>query len=332
MQKYRWMSAQPLRTGVLAGIASACFACAAAAEPAAPPSATEGCDGVRLDVSDSLAPAWRDAASALRSDLVASEAPCVSALLTLAPAANDAALLTVTTTDGRHADRLVSKPAALVSAALGLVATLPPDKTTPANVAPASSSATTQPGPEGRADADTDAPADRSSSKMHLWVGAGIGGRIAEPTLLGMIDIQGRITLEMNHWLLFGAVRYGTSMGESLVSADDSYDEIAASIGLGRTLELGASTFELALVPSIVSADLSDDDEQDGTASARTELRLGGLLGWSYATEDGWRMTLTADGDIAPRGIDRPVRSAPNDPPLPVWTAGLRLGAAGRLL
>ena len=293
------------------------------------------CERVELDVSASLSSAWRDAADALRAELARSHASCVTARLSLETAPNDAARLLVTTPDGRQTERVVERPALLVSTAIGVVASLPSDPRSPADLAampPPPQPADEAPPIVAQDAGDASTAKATSSSTTHVWVGVSGGARIAQPTFLGMIDMEGHATLEIDQWLILASIRYGSSMGEALVSTDDSYDELAGGLGIGRRFLLCPAQFEVALLPSLVSATLGDDDETGDAGSARTELRVGALLGWSMTTEDGWRVTVTADTDVTPRGFDRPVRSSDTEPPLPVWTAALRLGAAGRIL
>ncbi|MGH7284579.1 MAG: hypothetical protein ACRELY_23890, partial [Polyangiaceae bacterium] len=247
-----------------------------------------------------------------------------------------------TTRDGRHTDRLVARPALLVPTALGLVASLPPDATSNAPVAETpetndvepSSTMTTSPRDlhDEPREPDDLSPHAFPSAATQVWLGANAGARIAEPTFLGMVDLEARFCLEQGKWLVLGSLRYGSSVGESLVSTDDSYDEIAASIGIGRRFPIGESAIDVAILPGLVAASLDDDDETGATSPPKTELRIGASVQWWTSLEDGWRLTVTADTDVAPRGLGDSVRSDPDEPPLPAWTAGLRLGASGRLL
>ena len=317
---------------------SACFFAVAASaraqsssdEDATKDGSRDRCEQVSLDVSPSLSAPWRDAADKLRAELAKSQATCVAAQLSLEAASGDAARLIVTAPDGRRTERDVARPALLVSTAIGVIASLPSDSTTlpPDETSPAPTVVHEETRFESRPSDETPAP----ESMTHLWVGVSSGARVAEPTFLGMIDIEGHATLEINQWLILASIRYGSSMGEALVSTDDSYDEIAGSAGIGRRFLIGPSQIEAVILPSLVSATLDDQDETVANGSPRAELRVGALLGWSLTTEDGWRFTVSADTDVTPRSFDRPVRSAESEPPLPVWTAALRLGAAGRIL
>ena len=90
--------------------------------------ADDECRGVRVNVAANLSEAWASAARDLSAQIPAnSDDRCVSMTLLVEPAPDNTAKLSATAQDGRHADRIVLKPSALGSTALGLLASLPPD-------------------------------------------------------------------------------------------------------------------------------------------------------------------------------------------------------------
>lgn len=292
------------------------------------PARKGACDKVTVELAESLSKDWIAAGVDLRSALATSEAPCTAVALRLEPAATGARL-SATTPDGSIADRAIAHPSALVPTALGLVASLPPDVAPPPPAAPKIVTAEKRSDPPSLHTVVLPARPGPTS----LWFGVSTGARIAEPSFLAMMDIEARVTLERGGWLAFGSIRYGSSLGETLVwAADASYDEVAGAVGIGRRFPIGATNLDLALVPSLVSASLGDDDETGVGTPSRLELRVGASAQWWLQTDEGWRVTLTADTDVAPRGLERPLRSDVDEPPLPVWTAGLRLGASGSIL
>ena len=297
--------------------------------------AQHSCDGVRLELSDDLSPTWREAGQQLRTELVASDAPCVSATLLVTPATGGARL-SATTPDGRHTERVLTRVATLVPTALGIVASLPPDPPSKAVPAPA-------PAPEEEIIGTTSAPADVDTKETRVplprdpapqvWVGASAGARVAGPTLLGMMDVEGHVGLDSDRWLVLASFRYGTSFGESAVSTDDTYYELVGALGVGRRFPIGSSSLDILLLPALSSASLDDNDDQDGPPGhARIEGRIDTLLCWWTGFRDGSRVSLSVDGDLAPYGIFRGVRTQGREPVMPVWTAGIRLGASGRIL
>ncbi|MEO7111767.1 MAG: hypothetical protein ABI183_15100, partial [Polyangiaceae bacterium] len=238
--------------------------------------------------------------------------------------------LSATSADGRHTTRLLTRVTALTPTALGIVASLPPDSN------PASQTPTPD---EKLAPRNESAIVDGAPSKQstdptpQIWLGAATGVRIAAPTLLGMLDIEGRMGFEAGRWLVVASFRYGTSLGESGVSTDDSYYELVGALGVGRRFSVGSSVLDVVILPALARASLDYNDDDDGpSAGPRTEARVGTSFCWWTAFGDGSRINLTADTDVAPYGFFRGVRTAVSEPPMPVWTIGLRLGASGRIL
>ena len=80
------------------------------------------CRGVHVIASSDLSEAWASAAKDLKAQIPAvPDDQCASMTLSVDPADGDAAKLSATSRDGRHADRIVQKPSALGSTALGFV-------------------------------------------------------------------------------------------------------------------------------------------------------------------------------------------------------------------
>lgn len=289
-------------------------------------SAANDCDGVQLDLSDDLSPTWQEAGRRLRSELVASNAPCVTAKLSVDPAPGGVKL-SATSADG-HTTRMLTRPASLIPTALGIVASLPPD----AQRAPHQPTAAQRVAREDSAPVEFVAPSLQTDPTPQLWIGAGVGARLGGLTWLGAMDIEGRLGFESRQWLVVGSFRYATSLGEAGVSTDDSYYELVGSLGVGRRFSLGPSSLDIVLSPEIASASLNDnDDEDDPVVGPRTEFRVGTSLCWWTQFNDGSRINLTADTDVMPYGLFHSLRTSESEPPMPVWTLGLRLGAAGRI-
>jgi hypothetical protein len=306
----------------------ACFVSLVIAASSRSASATNNCDGVHLDLSDDLSPAWQEAGARLRAELVASDAACVNATLTIEPAPGGARL-TATSADGSRTTRLLTRTASLVPTALGIVASLPPDTGSKQGASDASPSADDAHEETTPTEYVQTIPIDPAPQ---LWLGASAGARLGGPTWLGMLDIEGHLGFESRRWLVVASLRYGTSMGESGVSTDDTYYEIVGALGVGRRFSLGSTTLDLVLSPALASASLNDNDDEVGpTVGARTEARLGASVCWWTQFSDGSRINLTADTDVAPYGFFQGVRTSETEPVLPVWTLGLRLGAAGRI-
>ena len=147
-----------------------------------------------------------------------------------------------------------------------------------------------------------------------------------------MLDLEARGDLEVKHWLLVVSFRYGSSIGEQLTPTDAAYEETVIGLGAGRTVPLGKTALELAIVPSFAAVNIDDNDDANGSNGSRTQVRLGLSARWSIPLDKWWRFTITADSDFSPRSLTHDVHVNPNLPPLPAWTGGLRFGAAGKLL
>lgn len=305
--------------------------------------ADEECRGVRVNAAPNLSEPWANAVRDLSAQIPANgDGRCAAMTLLVEPAENDTAKLSATATDGRHADRIVSKPSALGSMALGLIASLPPDepaatKNPPPKsdaVAPTASASATPVASSSPPPIPTaSAPIEKSSPlSPQVWLGGGLGGRVAEPTTVGMLDLEARGDLEVKNWLLVISFRYGSSIGETLTPADASYEETVVGLGIGRTLALGKTQLSLAIIPSFAAVNIDDDDDANGSNGSRTTVRIGAALRWSVPLDKWWRLTVTADSDFSPRSFAHYVYVDPSLPPLPAWTGGFRLGASGKLL
>ncbi|MEO8876099.1 MAG: hypothetical protein ABI461_10970 [Polyangiaceae bacterium] len=306
--------------------------------------ASDSCRAMEVTLSSDLDETWSSAARDLRKQLPAS-APgeCIAMTLSVRPDGNGAALLVATARDGRHAERRVDKPSALGAIALGLVASLPPDDITEAEVSAADAekkSAAVKPAPPTSAivasPPPSPAPASTALPKAddpaQFWLGGDLGARAAAPTAVGMLDLEARGDLVVKRWFLTASLRYGTSIGETLTRRDASYDETAIGIGVGREIPIGKTALQIALAPSIVSVNIDDADDANGTNGSRSGLRVGASIRWSVPLDEWWRFTVTADSDLSPRSLTHYVYLDSDLPPLPFWTGGLRLGAAGKLL
>ena len=302
------------------------------------------CRGVRVNISANLSEAWAGAARDLSAQIPAnSDDRCAAMTLLVEPAKDGTATLSATAQDGRHADRIVMKPSALGSTALGLLASLPPDEEPAPRPlaapkkddvsAPLAAAAPTASSSNAIAPtAPTPSVATAPLPAPEVWLGGGLGGRAAEPTGVGMLDLEARGDLEVRRWLLVISFRYGSSIGEQLTPYDASYEETVIGLGVGRSLPIGKTQLSLALIPSFAEVNIDDDDDAKGSNGSRTQVRIGAALRWSVPLDKWWRFTITADSDISPRSLTHEVHVGPSLPPIPAWTGGLRFGAAGKLL
>jgi hypothetical protein len=147
-----------------------------------------------------------------------------------------------------------------------------------------------------------------------------------------MADIEGRIDLWLDRWLLFATFHDSPVGLQSNQGVDqDAYREAGAGLGVGRRLALGTAALDVALVPSLVAMRVEADLPQDEGASD-VELRIGANVRLSLPLSRGWFLSITADTDIVPNGLTSALRVDPLPVPFPSWTGGLRLGASGALM
>jgi hypothetical protein len=146
-----------------------------------------------------------------------------------------------------------------------------------------------------------------------------------------ILDFEGTVDVRVESWLLCALFRFGIGAAGD---GDDAtnYSEINIGLGAGRTFALGSTALDAVFVPSVATMRFDDQDEAGGQSGSLSELRLGGRIRWSLPMSSSWRLTLTGDTEVAPQGLDHPVRTYPHLPALPAWTAGMRIGASGRLL
>jgi hypothetical protein len=311
--------------------------------------ADEDCRGVQVNAAANLSEPWANAVRDLSAQIPANgDGRCAAMTLLVEPAENDSAKLSATARDGRHADRIVPKPSALGSTALGLIASLPPDEPAPPKNTPPKTEASAPATPGSAAPVSSSPPATSSSASPpnvapaptektsalspEIWLGGGLGARVAEPSEVGMLDLEARGDLEVRHWLLVISFRYGSSIGETLTPADAEYEETVVGLGVGRTIAIGKTQLSLAIIPSFAAVNIDDDDDANGSNGSRSTVRIGASLKWSVPLDKWWRFTITADSDFSPRSFAHEVYLDPSLPPLPAWTGGFRLGASGRLL
>jgi hypothetical protein len=288
------------------------------------------CDGVAIDGAPDLLPDWALAVRQARN-WMPPPASCPAFAIRVEALAHGTVRVVVTSADGRRAERSVGHPADLAPTVLGLVTSIPPEPdVSPPEAGEASRAAPVSP-------AETPEPRPRRVSvgraPTEVWLSGAVGARLGEPTHAEMLDLEARADVTIRQWLLLVSFRYARGLKSGADADDQSYEETAIGVGAGRHETLGTTTLDVALVPSL--ATMSFDDESgsyDARGGTRSELRVGVSLRWSVALGPSWRLGITADTDVAPQGLVRSVRLDPDGAPLPAWTGGLRVSAAGALL
>jgi hypothetical protein len=287
------------------------------------------CAGVRILTPPSLPLEWAEALSSLGEKVpTASNARCAAITLSLDANAAGVVRLEAMAADGRYAERVVARPAALAATALGLVASIPPEESPPRSPAPEAAPASTSALP--RISSAPEQPASARSGD-HLSLGASAGLRFGGAFSLPMLDFEGRADLFRDRWLLSPFVRYGFSVGPDL--DDYQYEELVTGAGLGRRFAAGHGALDVSIVPALALMWLQwDQDDPRPRSGGGQELRVGAAVRWSSPIGGVWSLTLTADADVAPFELQSPIQLGSDAPALPAWTAGLRMGTSGAVL
>ncbi len=283
--------------------------------------------------------AWRAALDELRAEIAKlSASQCRPVSFSLLRARGKL-VLRATAPDGRVAEREVRDASSLPAIALGLLASIPPESIPPAPT-PAPAPATTTVDPTDAPPRDV-APRARAGTverpPIQLSLGAAAGARVGEPTGVVMGDLEARADLYARGWLVVASARFavvGARPGGARIEGY-GYNEYAFGLGLGRRIDLGATALDIVLMPTLVVMDEEGGPSGvagDTASGGDNQLRFGSSARWTFARTNRWGWGVTLDGDFAPSAARKPTRLDVPLPPLPSWTFGLRLGAAGDVL
>jgi hypothetical protein len=294
------------------------------------------CAGVRVEMQPDLGEGWEAAVRQLHEEL-ARLGPGDCELVTLSVRREGGVVrLVALGADGRRAERVLEHPSALVPTALGLVLSIPAEPPGALLGVPSGASSNSAVGSDRDAEAS---PLATTSHAVSAWLGAGVGGRVGQPTSLVMVDVEGRADLVLNHWLLLASFRYApVGIVRGLRLDIDTYHEIAVSLGAGRSINVGRVLFDFALTPTLVAAKMEsdtrpdEDKDADDVRQSDVQLRIGASVRCLLPIGKSWRLTFSSDAEIAPADVAAPTHLDPRLPPFPSWTAGLRVGAMGELL
>ena len=297
---------------------------------AAPGEGEEPCAALHVDVATDLERAWVDAAALLPQQLVdaLSSAECAHVRVGLtASVPAGSADVHVRMPDGRQASRHVRTPRALLPIVLGVLASAP------AELPPASSGPPPRDGhelpdftPPSRAPRPAEDP-----DHVGVFVGFGLGARGGEPTGVLMADLELFAQVLLRDWLILASVHYAPiAVAPGLTPDGDAYQETGIGLGLGRRFRRGRSLLDLAFVPTLVLVSMETDSpgEAFGTLS---DLRLDACARYGYAVSKRWLFNIALDTDVSPNALVRAQRPAPDLPPVPAVTLGLRLGMSAAI-
>jgi hypothetical protein len=290
------------------------------------------CTSARVVEAAALTAPWRSAVDALRGDL-ASLRDCLPSTISIAPAPGGVRL-TLTTADGRRAERFVTSPDALGAVAVGLVASIPADVAPPAAdaaKAAAPDDARAVASATSRTDGIPAAPqATLAARPVRVDAGAIAGIRVGMPTRVLVADVELRADVLVEGWFLLAAVRYaplGVRFANPTIPGY-VYDEVVVSIGAGR--RFGQPPFVLdAAIATSLAVMTEEGDVPDGTGGTTSGARIAAnarlLFGRSRA-----RVAASVYTELAPVGAAPTVD--PALPSLPTWTVGVGVGVVGDVL
>jgi hypothetical protein len=288
---------------------------------------------------------WSTAADELRKQLtMLPPAECQPMTLLIEPQ-GDGVRIAATTPDGRHAARGVSHPESLVAVGLGLVMTIPAEgaspRPLPSSPPPSPAVAT----PAQPADPALEAHAIHAApANLALWVGLSSGLRLAAPISLSALDVEARADLFLNRWLLMLTIRSAivSCLGKQGIDCD-VYNDVSVGFGLGHRFHAGGPDVDLGFQPSLVVMHMEYEPTTGGQAVVGSDvvLRLDASSRLAIPIGQGWALTVTLDGGLAPSLLANPAvlplppgTSLGTEPPpaFPAWSGGVRIGLSGALL
>jgi hypothetical protein len=297
--------------------------------------ADESC--ARIEVSSDVPASWSDTIDELRTQIARLDpSDCQPTVLSIR-ALDSGVRVVATTSDGRTTERDVRRGESLVATGLGLVMAIPPEPRPPRAME-------TSAGPQAAVRPNDIAAAPPAAAATHtigLWGGLSSGLRLTSPTAATVLDVETRIDLLIDRWLLLATIRSAllSCLGQQGTDCD-VYTDVSAGIGVGRRFLAGGAAVDVALQPSIVAMHIEYDlskPESNEVDVSEVELRLDASARLSVPMGRQWALTLTVDGGLAPALLVSPIRldatGGPQPAPeFPAWCGGLRLGVSGALL
>jgi len=301
---------------------------------------------------DRLSPSWSRRVEELRAQVALLPASdCQPTTLVLEPV-DGAMRIVATRPDGARTERRVTQPETLVSTAIGLVMTIPPElpparPESPAQrpLPPPPAPVPPVPPPPAPVQSVQAAPphAVAVPRTLSLWAGLSAGVRLAAPTDVTVLDVEARADLVMDRWLLLATIRSAlvSCLGGQGVDCD-VYNDVSLGVGVGRRIPAGGAELDVAFEPSVVVMRMEYDalSEDESFAATEITLRLDASARLAVPIGKDWALTLTMDAGLAPNLLVKPVQlevpagvAADARPSFfPAWTGGVRVGALGALL
>ena len=289
------------------------------------------CTGVRIHAADDVGGAWASAVEQLKQQVpAAGPSDCAGVTVSIEPGPSGEAHLAAMAWDGRFTERNVQRPADLAATVLGLIASIPAEGTTAdPEQGPASQPSLALSPPEPTLAPAPAAPPATPPVRLLLGLGAGI--RFTAPSPMELLDFEARGDVIVRDWIVSLSLRYAPSIGPD--NSDTTYEELVAGLGVGRRFHLGAESLDVSVLPTVAVMNMQwDEDDPDAKSDGTAEFRLALHLRWAAPINRFWQLTITADTDLTPAGLDHVERLGPTAPALPAWTGGVRIGGTGLLL
>ena len=272
---------------------------------AAAPGVRAGGPCALVATPEALAPAWTGAVDDLRREIAELPASDCRPMTLSIVASGGAVRVVAITGDGRRTERTVARPDSLVATALGLLLTIPAETPAPPPAPPPPSAATAAPPPPRRAIETGPAAPAPPPPALALWAGLAAGLRLTAPTAVTVFDVEARLDLMLDRWLLLSTIRSAlvSCLGGQGVDCD-VYNDVSLGVGVGRRVRAGTAAVDFALEPSIVWMHMEYDVpgalEAESVAGSEVALRLDASARIAVPLAEGWALTLTVDGGLAP--------------------------------
>ena len=291
-----------------------------------PAAASEGfakaCEGPRIAVRGELDARWRDALQSASERLLSRRDLDRCARVELS-AKLDELEVCVKLADGRTTSRALRDPDAL-GPTLDALLIVPP---TPA-----------APLPQPLTDFGVSIPAlhPQPARPAHFEAGIGAMGRLAAAPLYAGVGLAGFAQLDLDRWLIGVTARWDVTDALVAVAPPSGFNMQTLGLGvlIGRRSSLSGWGAQL---DTLVGPELLAENQEangsstqaDGAGGGGSDFRL--ALAFRLSTKtSGFHVFAQTDLDLSPSRLRETKQLDALLPPLPSWSLGLVLGAAGR--
>jgi hypothetical protein len=290
----------------------------------------ERCTRVRVQAASGLGAAWAQATDDLRDEVTRlGRAECVDLSIQVEPERRGARIV-VSSADGRRAERAVARPASLVAVATGIVASIPAESPS-AETPPTESSDAPTPQEMPPPDEPPRKTAPPAPPVPPATLGLALGGRVGFPTGVLAPELEVRADVRFDGWIVALAGRGAPTGQRPFANGIQGYDYKEFSFGIagGRRVATFFGALDLTAGPRVGIITEEGDVPADGVGGTLTDLWLQTSARAVLGRSGRWRPTVALDLDAAPGRLAKPGIVDAALPPLPSWSAGIRIGAAG---